>query len=72
MKNIIDDVFLDGGLGVNINIEQSKTRLTLLKPILAPYNLWRINQTTTKSVGLNRDLKMYVHGIPHIGTFTIS
>jgi hypothetical protein len=62
---------LDGGLGVNINIEQLKTRLRLPKPILAPYNLWRINQTTTKTIGLNRDLKMYVHGIPRIGTFII-
>jgi hypothetical protein len=29
------------------------------------------NQTTTKPVGLIRDLKIYVHGIPYITTFTI-
>jgi hypothetical protein len=29
------------------------------------------NQTTTKPVGLIRDLKIYVHGIPYVTTFTI-
>jgi hypothetical protein len=29
------------------------------------------NQTTTKLMGLIRDLKIYVHGIPYITTFTI-
>jgi hypothetical protein len=28
-------------------------------------------QTTTKPVGLIRDLKIYVHGIPYVTTFTI-
>jgi hypothetical protein len=38
-KNTIDDVFLDGGLGVNISTGQLKARLKLPKPKLAPYNL---------------------------------
>jgi hypothetical protein len=29
------------------------------------------NQTTTKPVGLIKDLRMYVHGIPYVSTFTI-
>jgi hypothetical protein len=29
------------------------------------------NQTTTKLVGLIRDLQIYVHGIPYITMFTI-
>jgi hypothetical protein len=37
----------------------------------APYNLRMANQITTKLVGLIRDLKIYVHGIPYITTFTI-
>ncbi len=28
-------------------------------------------QTTTKPIGLIKDLKMYIHGIPYIATFTI-
>jgi hypothetical protein len=45
--------------------------LGLPKPKPAPYNLRIIDQTTTKPVGLIRDLKIYVHGIPYITTFTI-
>jgi len=30
-----------------------------------------VDQTTTKLVGLIKDLRMYVHGIPYISTFTI-
>ncbi len=29
------------------------------------------NQTTTKPMGLIKELKIYVHGIPYITTFTI-
>jgi carotenoid cleavage dioxygenase-like enzyme len=45
--------------------------LGLLKLKLAPYNIRMINQTTTKPMGLIRDLKIYVHGIPYIITFII-
>ncbi len=38
-KNIIKDVLLDGGYGVNIITEQLKLRLVLPKFKLAPYNL---------------------------------
>jgi len=33
--------------------------------------MWMATQTTTKLIGLIRNLKMYVHGIPYITTFTI-
>jgi len=42
----------------------------LLKPKPTPYNLRMANQTTTKLVGLVKDLEIYVHGIPYISTFT--
>jgi hypothetical protein len=41
------------------------------KPKPAPYNLRMANQTTTKLMGLIRDLKIYVHGIPYIILFTV-
>jgi hypothetical protein len=59
-----------GGFGVNIIIEQLKTKLRLPKPKHVPYNLWMANQTTTKLVGLIKDL-MYVHGRPYIATFIV-
>jgi hypothetical protein len=56
---------LDGGLGMKIIIKQYlKPRLgLLLKSRFTPYNLQMVDQTTTKPIGLIRDMKMYVHGI---------
>jgi hypothetical protein len=70
-KNTIEDVLLDGGFGVNIITKQSKLRLGLPKAKHAPYNLRMTDQTITKLVGLIKDLKKYVHGIPYIITFII-
>jgi hypothetical protein len=70
-KNTIKDVLLDGGFRVNIIIEQLKLRLGFPKSKLAPYNLRMVDQTTTKPVGLLRNMKIYVHGIPYITTFTV-
>jgi hypothetical protein len=36
-----------------------------------PYNMRMVNQTTTKPVGLIRDMKIYVHGIPYITMFVV-
>jgi hypothetical protein len=70
-KNTIEDVLLDGGFGVNIIIEQLRLRLGLPKPKPTPYNLRMGNQTITKLVGLIRDLKIYVYGIPYKTIFTV-
>jgi len=70
-KNTIEDVLLDGGFGVNIITKQLKLRLGLPKHKLAPYNLRRADQTTTKLVGLIKNLRIYVHDIFYITTFII-
>ncbi len=70
-KNTIEDVLLDGGSRVYIITKQLRLRLGLPKLKFAPYNLRMANQTTTKFVGLIRDLKIYVHDIPYIITFII-
>jgi hypothetical protein len=64
-------VLLDGGSKLNIITNQLELRLGLLKPKPTPYNLRMVDQTTTKLVGLIKDLKIYVHGIPYIIMFTI-
>jgi len=64
-------VLLDGGFGVNIFIERLGLRLGLPKPKPTPYNLRMADQTTTKLVGLIRDLKLYVRGILYITIFII-
>jgi hypothetical protein len=70
-KNTIEDVLLDGGSRINIITKQLRLKLGLSKLLHAPYNLKMANQTTPKLVGLIKDLKIYVHGIPYITTFTI-
>ncbi len=42
-----------------------------LKHKFAPYNLRMVDQTTTKPMGLIKDLKIYVHGIPYITMFIV-
>ncbi len=68
-KNIIEDVLLDGGFGVNFITKQLKLRLGLPKPKSTPYNLMMVDQTTTKLVRSIHDLKIYVHGIPYVIKF---
>ncbi len=67
-KNMIEDVLLDGDFGVT---KQLRLRLRRPKRKPTPYNLRMVDQITTKITGLIRDLKIYVHGIPYITTFTI-
>ncbi len=62
---------MDGGFRVNIITKQLGLRLGLPKPKPAPYNLKTADQTTTKTMGLIKDLKIYVHGISYITTCTI-
>jgi len=62
---------LDGGSRVNIITKQLRLRLGLPKPKPTPYTLRMVDQTTTKLVGLIKDLKIYVHGIPYITTFVL-
>jgi hypothetical protein len=70
-KNFIEDVLLDGGSRVNIITEKFKVQLGLSKPKPTPYNLRMVNQTITKPLGLIKDLKILVHGIPYVVTFII-
>jgi len=70
-KNLVGDVLLDGGLAINIITNSLKKRLGLQIPSPVPFNLKMVNQSLTKPVGLIRDVKFQVHGIPYIATFTV-
>ena len=70
-KNIVDDVLLDGGLGVNVITEEERCRLGLPKPSPTPFNLKMANGTIAKPTGLLRDVKIHIHGIPYIVTLTV-
>ena len=70
-KNIVDDVFLDDGSGVNVITEEEHRKLGLPKPSPAPFNLKMANGTIAKPIGLLRDVKIHIHGIPYIVTLTV-
>jgi hypothetical protein len=69
-KNIMEDVLLDGRSNININTEELLWKLGLSQLELDPYNFKMVNQTTTKLVGLIKDLKNFIHEIPYTMTFT--
>jgi len=70
-KNTIEDVLLNGSFGINNIIKQLRLRLGIPKPKLVPYSLRMADQITTKSMGLIKDLKIYVHDIPYLTTFIV-
>jgi hypothetical protein len=69
-RNFIEDVLLNGDLGVTIIMEKLRKLLGLPKPKPTPYNLRMENQTIVKPSGLIKDLTFFVHGIPYTINFT--
>jgi DNA-binding protein YbaB len=70
-KNIVENVLLYGGANFNIIIENLITKLGLPKPRLVPYHLKMANLNMTRPLGIIQNLKIYIHGIPYVTTFTI-
>ncbi len=70
-KNIVEDVLIDGRASVNIIIENVKTKLSLPKPKLAPYHLTMVDQNMTTPLGIIRNSKIHIYGIPYIATFIV-
>jgi hypothetical protein len=70
-KNLVEDMLLDGGSGINIIIEDIWKKLGLSTPRLAPYTLRMADHTLIKPIGLICDLKIHIHGIPYVVTFII-
>jgi len=68
---MVEDVLLDGRFSMNIMTKELWKQLGLPSPKLAPYTLWMADQTITKPIELIKDLKIHVHGITYIATFTI-
>jgi hypothetical protein len=61
---------IDGRASVNIIIENLKIKLGLPKPRLIPYHLRMADQSMTP-LGIIKKLKIHIHGIPYITTFTV-
>jgi hypothetical protein len=62
---------IDGKASVNIIIENFITKLSLLKPKPTPYHLIMTDQNMTKPLGIIRNLKIHIYGIPYIATFAV-
>ncbi len=70
-QNLVDDVLLDGGFGANIITKDLRKQLKLLLPKPIPYMFWMADQNLMKPVRIIWDLKIHIHEIPHISTFTV-
>jgi len=70
-KIIIDDMLFDDGSGVNVITVQERHRLGLPKPTAAPYKLRMADGTLVQPIGLLRDIKIHIHGIPYTIVLTV-
>ncbi len=56
---------------VNILTENLKTKLGLFKPRPTPYHFKMADQSMTRPLGIIRNLKIQIHGIPYVATFIV-
>jgi hypothetical protein len=70
-KNMVDDVFLDGRLGVNAIIDGLKQKLTLPPPKLIPFHLRIADFSFNKPLGIVPNIRIKIHGISYIVTFMV-
>jgi hypothetical protein len=70
-KNIVEDVLINERASVNIIIKNIRKKLGLPKPRPIPYHLTMADQSMTRPLGIIKNLKIHIHGIPYIATFTI-
>jgi len=63
-------VLLNGGFRINIITKKLRVQLGLSKPKLPHYNMHMTYQSVAKPLGLIKDVKIIIHGIPYAVTFT--
>jgi len=70
-NEVLNNVLLDGGSGVNVITEEERLRLGLPKPKPAPYRLRMADQGLVDPVGLIPEVRIEVHGIPYVIALTV-
>ncbi len=70
-KSMVDDVLLDGRLGVNVITNGLKQKLRLPLPQLTPFNLLMVDFSFIKPLGIIPNIRIRIHGIPYIVTFIV-
>lgn len=61
----LQNVLLNGGSGINMITEEEQLQLGLLVLQVAPYKLRMAYQTMVELMGLIRNIKIHIHGIPY-------
>ncbi len=62
---------LDGEASVNIITENIRTKLGLPKPRPTPYHFIMANHSMTRPLGIIKNLKIHIDGIPYVATFNV-
>jgi len=70
-KNIVEYVLINGRVDVNIITKNFITKLGLPKPRPSPYHFRMVDQNMIRPLGIIKNLKIHIHGIPYIATFII-
>jgi hypothetical protein len=70
-KETLENVLLDRGSGVNLITEEERIRLGMQTPLPAPYRLRMADQVVVQPVGLIRNVRIHIHGIPYFITLTV-
>ncbi len=70
-KKIVEDVLIDGGANVNITIENLRTKFGVPKLRPTPYHLKMVDHNMAKPLGVIRNLRIHIHGIPYVATYTV-
>jgi hypothetical protein len=70
-KNMVEDVLLDGRLGVNVITYGLRQKLRLPPPQLTPFNLLMVDFSFIIPLGIILNIRIRIHGLPYIITFTL-
>jgi len=67
-ENIAENVLIDEGASVNIIIKNLITKLGLPTTRPSAYHLIMADQSATRPLGIIKNLKSHIHGIPYVAT----
>jgi hypothetical protein len=70
-KNMVIDILLDGGLGVNAITDGLRWKLRLPPPQLVPFNLRMVDFSFNKPLGIIPNIRIRIYGIQYIVTFMV-
>jgi hypothetical protein len=70
-KNMVDNILLDGRLGINAIIDGLRWKLRLSPPQLIPFNLQMVDFSFNKPLGIIPNIKIKIYGIQYMVTFMV-